>query len=153
MNTKTKGSTALWVIGAVLLVFVVLPLVGIGLGIITLPFNVLQSKVDLNKGVINTTYDTSYCLANYEWFKDTYNAIQQADVKIQNGQDQLNSFLAIAPKDTSTWSFTQQQQYGNLNTDITGAKNYKADLVGQYNSRTTQLNRVACKELPLFVNP
>ena len=146
------GKVVLVTIGAVLLIVVVLPLLGAALGIINLPFLKLGKQVELNQGVISKTYNTDYCLANYEWFKDTNNDIQQSDTKISNAEDQVRDFQASAG-DRSKWTFEDKQQYNSLTNSVTGLKNYRADLVGQYNSRTEQLNRVACKDLPLFVKP
>lgn len=146
------GTGVLATIGVLLLFTVILPLIGAGLGIINLPFLKLGKQVELNQGVISKTYDTEYCLNNYEWFKNTYQDIQQTDVKVQNSQDQLEQFRKDFP-DSSKWTFDQTRQYQDISTTLTGTKNYKADLVGQYNSRSEQLNRVACKELPLFVKP
>ena len=125
--------------------------VGIGLGIIDLPIRKVENKVQLNADLIDKTYNAEYCLANYEWFKDTYNDIQQSDTQIKNKQDQLDNFIKTAG-DRTNWTFEDKQQYNSLSNEVTGLKNYRADLVGQYNSRTEQLNRVACKELPLFIN-
>lgn len=146
------GIAVLVTTGIILLFVVVLPLLGAVLGIINLPFLKLGKKVELNQGVITKTYGTEYCLNNYEWFKDTYQDIQQADVQIANNQTQLDNFMKSAG-DRTKWTFEDKQQYNRLTNQVTGIANYKADLVGQYNSRAEQLNRVACKELPLFVQP
>jgi len=126
--------------------------IGIGLGIITLPVNKLESQVKLNQGVIKKTYDTEYCLANYEWFKDTDQDIIQMVGQISNKEEQLKSFQESAGARTN-WTFEDKQQYNTLTNELTGMKNYRLDLVAQYNSKTEQLNRVACKDMPLFVKP
>lgn len=148
---KNIGIVIGGIITGVLLFFVV-RFIGIGLGIITLPVDKLESKVKLNQGVIKKTYDTDYCLANYEWFKDTDQAITQMGSQITNKQDQLTNFESSAgPR--ANWTFEDKQQYNTLTNELTGMKNYRLDLIGQYNSKTSQLNRVACKDLPLYVNP
>lgn len=147
---KTFFTVVAVLVGVVLLGFGVRA-VGIGLGIIDLPIRKVENKVQLNADLIDKTYDSEYCLANYEWFKDTYNDIQQSDTQIKNKQEQLDNFVKTAG-DRINWTFEDKQQYNSLSNEVTGLKNYRADLVGQYNSRTEQLNRVACKELPLFVN-
>lgn len=137
---------------AVIVLGLMVRFIGIGLGIITLPVTKLESQVKLNQGVIKKTYNTEYCLANYEWFKDTNQDIIQSDGQIQNKEDQLTAFTESAGPRTG-WTFEDKQQYNRLTSEITGIKNYRLDLVGQYNSKSEQLNRVACKELPLFVKP
>jgi len=147
---KTFFTVVAVLVGVVLLGFGVRA-VGIGLGIIDLPIRKVENKVQLNADLIDKTYDSEYCLANYEWFKDIYNDIQQSDTQIKNKQEQLDNFVKTAG-DRINWTFEDKQQHNSLSNEVTGLKNYRADLVGQYNSRTEQLNRVACKELPLFVN-
>jgi hypothetical protein len=142
--------TIMALVGVVVLGFG-LRFVGIGLGIISLPIQKLENKVEFNADAIDKTYSLEYCLANYEWFKDTYQDIQQSDGQIRNKQEQLTSFEQSAGE-RATWTFEDKQQYNTLSNEVTGLKNYRLDLVGKYNSRTEQLNRIACKELPLFVN-
>lgn len=146
------GIITLWAVGGILLLVVGLPLLGAALGIINLPFLNLGKRVELNQGVITRTFDTDYCLANYAWFKDTYQDIKQTEVKVSTAEQQLKDFEASAGE-RSKWTFEDKQQYNTLTNAITGLKNYRADISGQYNSRSEQLNKVACKELPLFVNP
>lgn len=156
MDNKEKGNAILSTIlavGGVIALVTVVPLLLALLGIINLPFLKLQSKVALNQGVITKTYDTTYCLNNYEWFKQTYQDIQQSDVQIQNVQAQIDDFKKTYGTDASKWNFAATQQYGQISASLTGLQNYKAGLVGQYNARSQELNRVACKELPLYVAP
>lgn len=145
--------TALIVIGSLigLILFVIgMRFLLIGIGIITLPINKVESQLEFNQDAIKKTYSIEYCLANYEWFKDTYQDIQQSDGQIKNKQDQLDNFEKSAGA-RSNWTFEDKQQYNRLTNEVTGIKNYRLDLIGQYNSKSEQLNRVACKELPLFI--
>lgn len=139
------------VVGGILLFFVCSFGASV-LGIINLPFFSFAKKVDLNYGVINKTYDTEYCLANYEWFKDTYNGIQSMDTKIAVQQSALDDFYKRAG-DRKDWTFEDKSLEADLVGKLSGVKNIKSTMVAQYNSRSEQLNRVACKELPLFVKP
>ena len=156
MAHKEQGNTTLAVIGGVVAFFVLiigLPLLFAALGLITLPFLKFENKVALNQGVINKTYNTDYCLSNYEWFKETYQDIQQSDVQIQNVQDQIADFKKTYGNDASKWNFAATQQYGQISASLTGLQNYKADLVGKYNARSQELHRVACRDLPLYLEP
>lgn len=156
MDKQEEGYVArvtLAIIGVILLFVVVLPLLGAALGIINLPFLKLGKKVALNQGVISQTYDTQYCLSNYHWFLDTYNAIQQADTQIANFQQQIQDFKTTYGNDPTKWAFSAQQTFNEVSSELTGIQNQKADWIGQYNSRTQQLDRVACKNLPLYVKP
>jgi len=156
MENREKGSIIVWTlvsIGGLIALVTLVPLLLSLLGIINLPFHKLQSKVSLNQGVITKTYNTDYCLQNYHWFKETDQAIQQADSQIGNIQSQVSDFKQTYGSDTSKWNFAATQQYGQITTSLTGLQNYRADLVGQYNAKTQELDRVACKDLPLFIQP
>ncbi len=156
MDNQEKGNTALIVIGSIVGFFVLiigLPLLFAWLGLITLPFLKFENKVALNQGVINKTYNTEYCLNNYHWFLETDQAIQQSDTQIANVQQQISDFKATFGTDASKWNFAATQQYGQESASLAGLRNYRADLVGQYNAKTQELDRVACKNLPLYIQP
>ncbi|MHB8600887.1 MAG: hypothetical protein ACYDER_29305 [Ktedonobacteraceae bacterium] len=156
MDRKEKGSTTLIVIGSIIGFFVLvigLPLLFAWLGLITLPFLKFENKVALNQGVISKTYNTDYCLNNYHWFLETDQAIQQSDTQIANVQAQIADFKSTYGTDATKWNYAATQQYGQISASLTGIQNYRADLVGQYNARTQELDRVACKGLPLYVQP
>lgn len=156
MAHKEKGGVTLAIIGGIIgfIVLVIgLPLLFAWLGLITLPFLKFENKVALNQDVINKTYNTDYCLNNYHWFLETYQSIQQADVQIANVQAQIADFKQTYGTDASKWNFAATQQYGQESASLTGIQNYKADLAGEYNAKTQELDRVACKNLPLYVTP
>jgi hypothetical protein len=130
---------------------ILLSILGSVLGIINLPFYNFGKKVDLNYGIINKTYETDYCLANYEWFKDRYNGILGMDDKIAIQKRELQDFQASAGS-RKNWTFEDKQTDADLRNKVTALENIKVTWTNEYNSRTEQLNRVACKELPLFIN-
>jgi hypothetical protein len=134
------------------IVLLLCSLVGSLFGIINLPFFNLQKRVDLNYGVIDRTYDTDYCLANYEWFKDRLEGIKGMDDKIAIQKKALEDFQTAAG-DRSKWTFEDKQTDSDLRNKVTGLENIQVTMINEYNSRTQQLNRVACKELPLFIEP
>lgn len=152
---KRLHSKKFWIfsISSIIGLIVVIPLLCAALGLITLPFLRFEKKVQLNQGVISQTYDTQYCLSNYHWFLETYQAIQQADTQIANFQQQITDFKNTYGNDPSTWGFTAQQSYNETTSELTGVQNQKADWIGQYNARTQELDRVACKNLPLYIQP
>lgn len=145
------GKVVLVLLGLVILV----PLLSLGaaaLGIINLPFFKLNKQVDLNYGVINKVYDTDYCLANYEWFKQTEEGIKGMDTKIANAQEAVKTFETSAGS-RDKWTFEDKNQDAELTSRVTALKNIKVTMTNEYNARAESLNRVACKELPLFIQP
>jgi len=153
---KEQGGAVLWTIaaiGCVVALVTVVPLLLSLLGLINLPFLKFGSKVALNQGVIATTYNTQYCLNNYHWFLETYQDIQQKQAQVSQFQAQLTSMKADYGGSVNTWSFTAQQSYNEVQSELTGVQNAVLDETGQYNARTQELDRVACKGLPLYVQP
>jgi len=146
------GVVLLSIVGFVVLV-IGLPLLMAVLGLINLPFLGFEKKVDLNAGVINQTYNTQYCLDNYHWFKETYQDIGQKKEQVTSFQTQLDSMKATYGADTTKWGFTTQQSFNQTQSNLTGVQNAVLDESAQYNAKAQELDRVACKELPLFVQP
>ena len=139
-------------VGLVVLLLV-LPTLCATVGIIDLPFLKLRKQVELNQSVITKTYETEYCLGNYEWFKQQLQDIQSTEKKIVTAENDLKSFQDAVSSDRSKWTFEDKNEESRLRSNVTGLKNLRDQMVGDYNSRSQQLNRIACKELPLFVNP
>jgi hypothetical protein len=141
-----------WTVLIVLFGGIVASVIGSALGIINLPFFNFAKKVDLNYGVINKTYDTDYCLQNYEWFKQTEQGIIGMEDKLANQKRALSSFESSAgPR--KNWTFEDKTLYAELTSRVTALENLRVSMVNEYNAKTQSLNRVACKELPLFIKP
>lgn len=136
-----------------LVLAIALPVLGDAMGLVTIPFLTFHSKVQLNRDVIATTYDSQYCIQNYEWFKQQEQDINGIDTQIANAQQQLDDFIKLYGSDTTKWSFTANQTYSEDSTTLTGLKNIKQQKVNDYNAKSNELNRVACKDLPLYINP
>jgi len=156
MVHKEQGNAVLWTvaaIGGVIALVTIVPLLLALLGLINLPFLKFQDKVALNQGVINKTYDTQYCLDNYHYFLETDQDIQQKEQQVQSFQAQLTQMKQDYGSDMSKWSFTAQQTYNEVSSELTGVQNARLDEVGQYNAKTQELDRVSCKSLPLYIQP
>lgn len=131
-----------------------LPLLFAALGLINLPFLGFEKKVQLNQGVISQTYDTQYCLQNYHWFKETLADIQQKQTQVTNFQQQLTQMKQdYGNTSPNTWSFQAQQAYNEIASEETGVSNAISDESAQYNAKSQELDRKACENLPLYVNP
>ena len=130
-----------------------IPLLFAAIGLISLPFLGFEKKVQLNQGVISKTYSTQYCLDNYHWFLETYQDIQQKQAQVQQFESQLTSMKQTYGGTPNTWNFTAQQTYNEVSSEMTGVQNAVLDETGQYNAKSQELDRVACKNLPLYVQP
>lgn len=147
-----KSHILLGVVGFFVLV-IGLPLLFAAIGLINLPFLDFEKKVQLNQGVISQTFNTQYCLNNYHWFLETYQDIQQKQQQVQQFQTTLDTLKQDYGSDMSKWSFTAQQNFNETQSELTGVQNAVFDETGQYNARTQELDRVACKNLPLYIKP
>lgn len=124
---------------------------GVAMGIFNLPLFKMQQKVQTNYGIIEKTYETEYCLANYEWFKSQKQGIDGMAEKIANAESELKTFNESAGA-RSTWTFEDKTESARLSSNVTGLKNRRVDMIKEYNARSEMLNRTACRELPLFIS-
>lgn len=151
METRT---TIFQMIGAVVGVFVLLLIcagLATGFNIITLPWLKLNRQVQFNQDVITKTYEVEYCLNNYEWFKQQKQDIDGMAEKIVNAKKAAEDFRKNAgPREN--WTFEDKTEDARLQSNVTGLENRRVDLIKTYNARSEQLNRIACRELPLFIN-
>ncbi|MEN6290482.1 MAG: hypothetical protein ABFD07_00495 [Methanobacterium sp.] len=137
--------------GIILLIFV--SIIGVGLGIITLPWHSVEKQVETGHDVVDKTYTADNAIYNYEWFKTQYNDIKATENKINNTQDQMNTYFTTYGYDTSKWDYNTKTTYNQLQTTFLGQKSYYEDLVSEYNARSEMANRNIFKDqLPMHVD-
>jgi hypothetical protein len=90
--------------------------------------------------VIQQTFDANNMIYNYEWFRQQYQDVDAMKIKISNSEAQLQSWLANAPE-RSTWKIQDSQTYSQLNSIVLGQKNQLAQMIANYNSRSSMANR------------
>lgn len=122
------------------------------LGLITIPWLKLNRQIETNRGIVEQTYNADNALYNYHWFKERYEEIKATENKIENTQDQIDTFKEDAG-DRSTWTFEDKQEYSRLNSILGGQQSYYETIVGEYNARAKEVDRAVFRdELPLFFN-
>lgn len=148
---KAFGLFLLAIVGSLVL-YVVVALAGSALHIFTLPFVKLGSKVQTNEDIIKKTYNADNALAQYHYFKETYEAIQADQNKIAQAKAAVTSFEASAgPR--STWTFEDKTEDGRLNAVVQGLQSHYEDLVAEYNAKAKEADRSVFKDnLPLFID-
>ena len=140
---------AVGLIGLVMLGGVIL---GPVLGLVTLPWFKFATKVQTNQQIITKTYDADNVIYNYEWFKNTYEAINADKEKIKTAKTDVDTFELNAGA-RSTWTFEDKTEDARLHTVLTGLQNHYQDLVAQYNARAKMTNRSIFQDnLPLYIN-
>lgn len=151
MKNRYIGIMALALLG----VFVVLPVLGTAMGIITLPWLKLNTQVQTNQDIIKKTYNADNVIYNYEWFKNRAEEIKATETKIGNAKQAIGSFESSAGARTG-WTFEDKTEHARLSAVYLGLQNHYEDIVAEYNARAQQANRnIFQDDLPLFfsLNP
>jgi hypothetical protein len=90
--------------------------------------------------MIEKTMDADNVIYNYEWFKTTYHYIDATQKKIATLENEKEAFNESAgPR--QNWSFEDKNEYSRLSSTISGLKNYKNDLIAEYNAKSKMINR------------
>lgn len=134
-------------------VIVFLSVIGLVGKVVLFPLFVTSKIMDSAGKVIEKTVDADNVLYNYEWFKQSYRDYLAADIKIKNVSDELSMFKESAGE-RSSWSFEDKNEYSRLSATRTGLRNYREDIVAQYNARSKMLNRKIFKgkDVPYELN-
>lgn len=137
-------------IGWVLSVVFVVSMFGVAMRFWTIPFLKFNKQVDMERGIVAKTYNAENALYNYRWFKDMAETIKATEINIENAIQAQAEFRAFAGA-RSGWTFEDKQQDSYLSSLVIGQKNYYQQIVGEYNSRASQVDRAIFQdELPLF---
>lgn len=127
------------------IVIILLSVVGAALGIVTLPWFNLTSKIQSNQDIIQKTYQADNVIYNYHWFQEHAGAIKALSDTITQSQDAVVSFEAAAgPR--KEWTFEDKTEDARLNAVVQGQKAQYNSLSQEYNARAGEADR------SLFVN-
>lgn len=124
--------------------------VATAMGIITIPWLKLNRRVQMERDIIQQTYDADNAIYTYEWFKDRHEAIVQSENKIKIAEDVLADFEARAGS-RDKWTFEDKNEHARLSSVVAGLKSHRADLIAEYNANSKKVNKSIFKDdLPLF---
>lgn len=127
----------------IVLIMVIMAIVIVG-RIVLFPLWVASRAIDSASGVIDRTLDPDNVIQNYEWFKQVYEDVDATDRKIENAKMALSVFVESAGS-RGDWSHEDKTEHSRLNTVILGLRNFRTDLVAQYNARSRMVNRAIFK--------
>lgn len=131
-----EGLALLGCVGVLLIVFVVT----LFAGVISLPFHAFNAGVSTAHGVLDETLNADNAIYNYEWFKQQSQDIKANQEKIYVAEQAVISFEAVAG-DRSTWTFEDKTEDSRLRSIAQGLHSQDANLVGDYNARSSMANR------------
>lgn len=135
---------------AICLALFLLAVVGRAFRIISLPFWKLDKQIEMNRDIIEKTYDADNAIYNYEWFKQRYEAILALEKKIVIAQASADEHEKKADA-RGNWTFSEIDEQSRLNAVTQGNKSQYEDIVAEYNSRAKMVNRnIFQDDLPTF---
>lgn len=130
-----------WKIIVLIMIIMVIVIVG---RVVLFPLWIASKVIDSASGVITRTLDPDNIIQNYEWFKQVYEDVDATDRKIENAGMALSVFAESAGS-REGWSHEDKTEHARLNTIILGLRNFRTDLVAQYNARSRMVNRAIFK--------
>jgi hypothetical protein len=130
------GKVLAWTFAAVIGLTLFFGTLGVVTGVVSLPFRVAGQA----SRIIDRTIDADNVIANYEWFKRQCQDIKAQDTIIADAAHALSQFEQSAGPRTG-WDFQDKQEHNRLSANVTGAKQYQASMVGDYNARARMMNR------------
>jgi hypothetical protein len=152
-NKQSGGvGIAILIVVGVIVGGMVLTVLGTAFNLITIPWLKFERKVELNRDIVNKTYETENALYNYRWFKDREEAIKAQKKKIEIAKQAHAEFQTSAgPRDK--WTFEDKTEDARLRAIVQGNQSAYEEMVGEYNSRAKQVDRAIFKDdLPLFIS-
>ena len=100
----------------------------------------------------NTVANPDRSIANRAWFHSEIGAIIAADQNIQSQEQQIAQFKADNPR---PWDAVTEQQYSDLQTQLTGLEQIRSSDINEYNARSANpdysRDRDSC--LPVSIDP
>lgn len=142
-------------IGAILVVMVLvvgLGVVGTAMNLITIPWLKFNRQVEMNRNIVNKTYDADNALQTYHWFKEQAGQITALEQTITQSEAAQTDFEASAGA-RKDWTFEDKTEDNRLRQVVLGQKAQYNSLVQEYNAKASETDKAVFKdELPLFFN-
>jgi len=127
-------------------------LIGMAVGIVSLPFHSASKQLETATGIVDKTYTADNAIYNYEWFASQKQKIDAAQKNSELTKAQLIDFKAVHGN-ASAWDYATNMNYQTLYTTYTGQVQYTNNLIGDYNARASMANRnIFNDKLPMFVD-
>lgn len=135
-----------WIFAVAVVLTLFFGILGVTLGVVGLPFRVFSQA----SRIVDRTIDADNVIANYEWFKQQCQDIK-AQGRIITDAEQAKADFEASAGPRSSWDFQDKQEHNRLSANVTGAKQYEASLVADYNARARMANRALFNTEPCDV--
>lgn len=141
------------ILGLVLTLFIGLPLVGLALGWISIPFNTAQKQLEIVNGAQNKVLNADNAIYNYEWFKQKYQDIEASKRNYKLAKANYDAYVTSLG-DRSTWTFEDKTEVARLNSVTLGLQTNLEGQIGDYNARANMATRNIFEDgvLPSYID-
>jgi hypothetical protein len=127
------------------LLSMILWFVGLGLGIVGLPFHAATAGLSTANGIIDKTINADNAVYNYEWFKQQAQDIKALEQKTSIAEQSLLSFETSAGT-RSDWTFEDKTEDARLRAVAQGIRSQYVSAVANYNARSSMATRDIFKD-------
>ncbi len=125
-------------------------LVGSALNLITIPWLRFNSQIQMNRDIIQKTYDADNALYNYHWFKERSGALKAEQKQIIIADNAANDFDKNAGV-RRDWTFEDKTESSRLHSVAQGLRSDFEYKSAEYNAKMKEVDRAKFEEeLPLF---
>ena len=133
---------------------------GIGvnfLRIATLPVRNFENKVNLNKAVIDATWDPQRCMTEYDWFLQREQSLKARVVQLQNFTTLIADLKEdqTRKEDKKLDTMSIDEELKQTRSQATGLNNFYESEKAEYNAKSDNIIKVHCKDLTskLYISP
>lgn len=109
---------------------------GIGLSVVGFVLNPFKQAARITE----KTLDADNVIYNYEWFKRQFRSVGAIEKKIGFQQERVDEFADSAGQ-RKEWDRMDKVEHYRLTSIVTGLKQQRADMVAEYNARSSMANR------------
>ncbi len=110
------------------------------LGLLGWIWHIATYPVSQAQAIVERTMNADNVLYNYEWFHARVADYDSATRQVQQKQHDMSVFLESAgPR--NTWNYATQQEYNQLNVELSGLRAQRTNIANEYNSHVGMTNR------------
>ncbi len=91
-------------------------------------------------GVANRVANPDAVVGGYEWYEQQLKDIKAVEGQIKDADDSAKAFKADNGE-AAGWRFDQREEYGRLNSNLTGLKQARRKMIEDYNAKAAMITR------------
>lgn len=141
------------IIGIILALLFCLPLIGLALGWLSIPFNTAEKQLQIVNDAQTKILNADNAIYNYEWFKQKYQDIEVSKRNYKLAKSNYDSYVSSLGE-RSTWGFEDKTEVARLNAVVLGLQTNLEGQIGDYNARASMATRNIFEDgvLPSYID-